>query len=118
MFDFARDAAESLYDSTADVWGFKDDGESNSVFAEDKLKPIKVYKEQPCRVSKKTIGATQGGEIQHETVLFISPDLDIAPGSRVTVTNHRGEVMGYVGTGSPFKYATHQEITLLKDGMS
>lgn len=118
MFGFARDAAESLYDSTADIWGFKDDKKSNEIFAEDKLKPIKIYEKESCRVSKKTIGATQDGKIQHETVLFISPDLDIAPGSRMTVTNRAGEVTEYVGTGAPFKYDTHQEITLLRDDMA
>lgn len=118
-FGFARRAAEKLYDSKADVWAFVDDTTNESVFAEEKLKPERIHESVPCRVSQKSIGAADGGNISYETKLFISPDVTIPAGSRLEVTDPHGNVDKYVLSGDSFdSYITHQEITLKKDEKS
>ena len=45
------------------------------------------------------------------TKLFISPDITIKPGSKITVTQ-TGVTTEYTGSGVPAVYPTHQEIML------
>ncbi len=43
--------------------------------------------------------------------LFINPDVVIAPGSKITVTQS-GETEVFKASGKPAKYDTHQEVIL------
>lgn len=74
-----------------------------------------VYSNVPCRLSFSTVSsANQNDSINSlvQTVrLFISPDISIKPGSKITVTQD-GVTADYTNSGMPAHYATHQEIVL------
>ena len=82
---------------------------------ETKQKPVTVIENQPCRLSKKTITATGQTEtanvIQYAPLLFISPNVEIKPGSEIVITQN-GVSRKYKRSGEPFVYETHQEIVL------
>lgn len=76
---------------------------------------VVVLGNQPCHLSFKTITSAVQGEsaaaAKQTTELFISPDITIKPGSKVTVTQE-GVTNDYTCSGVPAVYATHQEIIL------
>lgn len=76
---------------------------------------VAVADGEPCRVSFSAAPAasdTDGVAAQTQSVkLFCSPDIQIEPGSRITVT--RGEIStAYAMSGVPAMYKYHQEINL------
>lgn len=74
-----------------------------------------VYEDEPCRLSFKTVNSASGTgtvtKISQLITLFISPDIDIKAGSKITVT-HDGRTTDYKRSGFPAVYKTHQEIPL------
>ncbi len=74
-----------------------------------------VYTDEPCRISYKTINVTadSAGAAQkvQSVVLFISTDVVIPPGSKITVTQN-GATTEYEKSGAPAVYSHHQEIPL------
>ncbi|NLY47187.1 MAG: ABC transporter ATP-binding protein, partial [Tissierella sp.] len=73
-----------------------------------------VHEDIPCKVSKKTISPVSGevaNAIKYEPVLFINPDVEIKPGSKIVVIQY-GTTREYKRSGEPFVYETHQEIVL------
>jgi hypothetical protein len=50
-------------------------------------------------------------QVDYDAKLFISPDVTINPGSRITVVQN-GMVFEGEQAGKPFRYPTHQEIKL------
>ncbi len=81
-----------------------------------------VINNEPCRVSYKNItvaNSTNTGTITKQIIkLFIAPELDIKPGSKITVTQN-GVTTAYKNSGKPAIYSSHQEIILeLFDGWS
>ena len=115
LFGFARIGADMLYDSKANVY-VTEKSDEDTVFAEDALTFVKRYSEQPCRISQKTVGASNDGVVGYETKLFIAPELNIPAGSRIEVTDIHGNVDKYKNSSDSFdSYTSHQEITLAKD---
>ena len=107
-----RKAIERLYDGICIVTVRKEyerDNESTG------FKDAVVLKDEPCHLSKSNISSTHNGEvatsISQVTELFISPDVSIPPGSKITVTQN-GKTTDYKQSGEPMLYATHQEIIL------
>lgn len=111
----ARKAIESTYVGKCDIYEYVKytDPETEETITE--LDPEPVYKDVPCKLSKKTITAASQTEIantiQYSPVLFINPDITIKPGSKIVVTQN-GVTREYEQSGEPFSYATHQEIVL------
>lgn len=70
---------------------------------------------QPCRLSfekiQTAIQSESAAAVAQTTKLFVSPDIEIKPGSKITVTQ-AGITTDYQCSGIPAVYQTHQEIIL------
>ena len=106
-----RAALETLYTDVCTVYGY----ENQTSGAKTRSVEVAVYENQPCRISFSTVKQSE----QTETVaspeqvikLFLSPDLDIAEGSRIVVSRN-GKTTAYKHSGTAAFYPTHQEIVL------
>lgn len=113
MVKRARKAIESLYDATCTIT------EHQKVKKENKstgFQDVVVLENQPCRLSYQTIGsanATESGAsaILQAVKLFIAPEVEVKPGSKVTVKQN-GVVFEYQNSGEPAHYTTHQVVIL------
>ena len=109
----ARKALESLYDGTCTVTEHqKVKKENKSTGFQDAV----VLENQSCRLSFKTISNTTQADnaassVVQVTTLFISPDVRIAAGSKITVTQN-DVTTDYKASGEPAMYDTHQDIVL------
>lgn len=108
----ARAALESQYRGLATVI------EYDNVTAGDHLtKSIekKVLENQACKLSYETVKQADQTEaaanVTQVVKLFVSPDVSIRPGSKITVTQ-AGVTADYTYSGVPAVYPTHQEIVL------
>lgn len=74
---------------------------------------------QPCRLSfdvntrtlKPTLSGETASEVRQTVKLFIAPDIEIKPGSKIVVTQN-GVTTAYKKSGQPSVYFSHQEILL------
>ncbi len=109
----ARKALESLYDGICTVTEYRKikNGNGSTGFEE-----VVVLEDLPCRLSYKTVDSTSQVEngasaaVQRIT-LFLAPDVEIAPGSKITVTQN-DVTAEYQHSGKAAVYSTHQEIVL------
>ncbi|MGN9164961.1 ABC transporter ATP-binding protein [Tissierellaceae bacterium HCP3S3_D8] len=114
-FKMHRKAIESLYKGTCDIYEYRKytDPETEETITE--LDPEPVYKNIPCKLSKKTITTSNQTEIantiQYSPVLFIAPEIKVKPGSKIIVTQH-SVTREFEQSGEPFVYTNHQEIVL------
>ena len=109
----ARKAIESLYTGTCTVTEHQKVTKANKSTG---FKDVVVLDEQPCRLSFKNITDNNqednaASAVIQVTVLFISPDVTIKPGTKITVTQN-GATTDYQQSGKPAMYDTHQEIVL------
>lgn len=78
-------------------------------------KDIVVIDNQPCKLSfeslKTAIQSESAATVAQTTKLFVSPDIEIKAGSKLTVTQ-AGVTTDYTCSGVPAVYPTHQEIIL------
>ena len=76
---------------------------------------VVVLQDQPCRLSfeklQTAIQSESAATITQSTKLFVSPDVTIKAGSKLTVTQDNATT-DYTRSGVPSTYPTHQEITL------
>lgn len=76
---------------------------------------IVEQKDIPCRLSfSSTSGTGEASPVAAVTQtikLYLAPEIQIKPGSRITVTQN-GYTNQYERSGQPAIYASHQEITL------
>lgn len=109
----ARKAIESLYDGICTVTeyhkGKKANGSTN-------FEETVVLENLPCRLSFKTVDKTSqtdngASRVVQVVTLLVSPDVNIAPGSKLTVTQNN-VTAEYQHSGSSAMYDTHQEIIL------
>lgn len=113
MVKKARKALESMYEGTCDIVEHKKVKKSNgATVSED----VKVLEKEPCRLSFKTITSTNptdtgASALKQTTTLFINPDVKIAPGSKIIVTQNN-VTTEYKQSSEPAMYDTHQEIIL------
>lgn len=109
----ARRAIEATYFGTLTVTEMQKvkDGKSKLM----KNDPVVVLEGQPCKLSFETLKAAgqsdSAATVVQVTKLFVSPDLSVRPGSKITVTQ-AGTTMDYTCSGVPAVYPTHQEIVL------
>jgi len=74
-----------------------------------------VLENQPCRLSFESVAPVQQSEtaaaVSQTVKLFVSPDVVISPGSKLTVTQN-GVTTDYTRSGIAAVYPSHQEIML------
>lgn len=113
MVSKAKKALESLYDGVCTVTKYQKVKKDNSSTG---FEEIVEYKDLPCRLSFKSIDSTSQTEngasaIVQTTTLFLDPDVVIAPGSKITVTQNN-MTTDYQHSGKAAVYSAHQEIVL------
>lgn len=109
-----RRAVERLYDGRATVEEARKEKNAKSITV---ATWYVAAQDVPCRVSYKTIAPASRSDtadsIAQAITLFAAPDIDIKPGSRVTVVQ-RGRTMKYACAGVPAVYGSHQEVPLAR----
>lgn len=109
----ARKAIESTYDGVAIVEEYQKVKDEVTKLTNGKA--VIVLENQPCRLSFERLQIVNQTEaaasMTQTTKLFISPDIVIKPGSKITVTQ-AGKTTAYTYSGAPAFYDTHQEIML------
>ena len=109
-----KSAVERLYDGIATIEeARKRKNEKNIMVSEW----VAVVTDLPCRVSYKTLSPAVGSDtvdtIAMAITLFTAPDIDVLPGSRITV-RQRGREMKFSSSGIPAVYDFHQEIPMTR----
>ena len=107
-----RKAIESQYIGTCTITEHqKVKKENKSTGFED----VVVLENQPCKLSYEKVTNTNQTETAAGLIqtakLFISPEIQIKPGSKLTI-NQNGITTDYKNSGEPAIYQTHQEIVL------
>ena len=105
--EMVRRAIERYYDKKCTVTEYQKTKVNGVVsFAE-----VQVLVDIPCRLSYNTITSNNEtdsvSKIHQVTKLFISPDVTIPTGSKITIDD-----VNYSRSGVPAVYDTHQEIIL------
>lgn len=113
-FDFARKKVESLYSGVCSVYVL--DNVRDPDTKQTKQTVRLMLDNQPCRVSFESNNTTVKSndtvnEKPQSIKLFIAPEIIIAAGSKIVVTQN-GRTETYKSSGVPRVYVTHQEITL------
>lgn len=112
--NLVRIAIEKMYIGTCDV--IERQKVTNPTTKRTSTQDVAVILGQPCRLSFSSSPSTSSGDVSatSQTIkLFIAPELDIRPGSKITITQN-GRVESYQRSGEPAVYESHQEITLEK----
>lgn len=108
-----RAALESTYEGVCAVYEKRD--VKDPVTGKTRQEWVLVLVDEPCALSQSSLpAATQtvtADQVNYDAKLFVSPDVVILPGSRITVEQN-GMVFQGEQAGQPFRYATHQEIKL------
>ncbi len=109
----ARKAIESTYEGLLTVTEHQKVTDENTKLTD--YQDAVVIEGQPCHLSFETLGsAVQSGSaaaVTQTTKLFLSPDVSVKAGSKITVTQ-AGATTDYTCSGIPAAYETHQEIIL------
>lgn len=109
----ARKAVEATYFGTLTVTEMKKAKDEKSKLS--KTEPVVVLENQPCKLSfetlKSAIQTDTAAAVTQVTKLFVSPDVSIRAGSKITVKQDNVTV-DYTCSGVPAVYPTHQEIIL------
>lgn len=108
-----RKAIESLYIDKCDIIQLV--SEKNPINKRTELTEKVVHKAIPCRLSIKNSAIASnsdtGSSVVQLITLFMTPELDIPPGSKFLIT-HYGRTFKYESSGYPAIYSSHQEIML------
>ena len=109
----ARKAIEATYFGTLTVTEMKKGMDAKTKLT--KAEPVVTLENQPCKLSfetlKSAVQTDSAANIAQVTKLFVSPDVSIRAGSKITVTQD-GVAADYTCSGVPAVYPTHQEIVL------
>lgn len=80
-----------------------------------KFESVLVVENEPCRLSydspKIAVQTESSANVSNNVKLFISPQIDVAEGSRIEVVRE-GKTYQFKCSGMPSMYPTHQEIKL------
>ena len=113
MVAAARKAIESLYKGQCTVSEYQSVNDPVTKITEKQ--EVAVLTGQPCRLSFKAVTGTTTADgaanITQAVKLFIAPELNIKPGSKLTVMQN-GVIADYQSSGQPAVYTHHQEIVL------
>lgn len=108
-----RKALEKLYMDRCEIIERQQvtDPETNKT----KFVSVTIHSDIPCRLSFSSIPATSDGnaaEMAQAVKLFLAPEVEVKPGSKITVTQENGTVTDYSNSGKPAVRKNHQEINL------
>ncbi|MGG0718683.1 hypothetical protein ABE096_13960 [Robertmurraya massiliosenegalensis] len=108
-----RKAIESMYKGVCTIKEYRDVKDPNTHIS--RKQEVEVIKDQPCRLSYSKITSTGQSNSSSPVIqtikLFISPDIEVKPGSKLIVTQN-GKTTEFARSGEPALYTHHQEITL------
>lgn len=108
----ARKAIESTYIGQCTITEHQKMKKENGSIA---FEEVVVLSEKPCKLSFEKIAnnnQTNSAAILIQTTkLFIAPEIQIKPGSKITVVQNN-VTTEYKSSGEPAMYQTHQEIML------
>lgn len=114
----SRKAIESLYDCTCTIRAYEKFKDHVTKETKTGINPIPKYDNQPCRVSKKSMGSNNQtdtiNQVAYELKLFISPNIKISQGDEIEVIRYGTNTKYKAGEG--FLYPSHQEVILTKVG--
>lgn len=118
MVKRARKAIETMYVDTCTITNKEEyEKENGSTGFRDTI----ICENEPCKLSYSSTSSAVQGEVAasvgQSIKLFISPDIQIFEGSKISVT-HDGVTGEYKRSGVPAMYTTHQEIILDFKGWS
>lgn len=106
-----RRAIEKTYTDKCTVYEFvktKDKGIT-------KTNKVLLFENMQCALSQKSMKPTNQGfianTISYDAKLFLSPEVNIRPGSHIEV-KRLSRLYNFISTGEAFVYETHQEIML------
>lgn len=109
-----RKAIESLYKGLCDIYEY----ETSKDPVTGRTKKSKEFKMNaspiPCRISynsSQVITQAEGGILVQNIKLFLAPEIDIKPNSKIVVTQN-GRTVAYKNSSVPMVYDSHQEINL------
>lgn len=109
----ARKAIEAMYDGVLSVTEHQKVKDEETKLT--KYQDVVVLSGQPCKLSferlQTAIQSDSAASVAQTTKLFVSPDIVIKAGSKITV-EQTGVTTDYTCSGIPAVYGTHQEITL------
>lgn len=109
----ARKAIEATYSGTLMVTEMQKVKDERSKLT--KNVEVVVLENQPCKLSfeklQATIQSDSAAAITQGAKLFVSPDVSIRAGSKITVSQDN-VITDYTCSGVPAIYPTHQEIVL------
>lgn len=109
----ARKAIESTYEGVLTVTEHQKVTDENTKLTD--YQEVVVMENQPCHLSFETLNSAVQSEsaaaVTQTIKLFVSPDISIKAGSKITVTQ-AGVTADYTCSGIPAVYETHQEIIL------
>ena len=112
-FEAARKAQEAAYSGKMTVYEHKKEKKKKTHLTA--FNDVAVLKDIPCKLSfqsKQAAADTAAAMAVSQTIkLFMAPDININPGSKITVTQN-GVTKDYTYSGVPAVYVTHQEIVL------
>lgn len=107
----ARKAIESTYSDKCTITEYINTKVNNVVSTSKEV----IASDEPCRLSFSKLSSTtesDGESSVAQTIkLFISPDIEIKPGSIIEVSRN-SKITRYKASGKPAVYITHQEIVL------
>lgn len=112
--DRLANAVERLWTSKCIIINYTSNEDENGITTTNKEV---IARNVPCRVSYSSDNAgTQSNttnNISQQIKLFINSNIDIKPGSEITVTAADGTIKEYISSGITAKYTAHQEVTLI-----
>lgn len=103
--------ADIMYTDTCSIYNQQKIKVNNKT----KFESVLVVENEPCRLSydspKIAVQTESSANISNNVKLFISPQIDVAEGSRIEVVRE-GKTYQFKCSGMPSMYPTHQEIKL------
>ncbi|WP_227856136.1 hypothetical protein [Clostridioides sp. ES-S-0048-02] len=111
--DKARKAIELLYRDKCTIVEYQP--VKDPITKRTNNKEVVALENQPCKLSYKNIvSATEGkvAKLGQTIKLFISPNINVKAGSKLTITNQNNVTKEYVRSGESAIYPNHQEVIL------
>lgn len=112
MVKIIRDAIESLYIGRCTITEHKQLFDPQT--KQTKFTDIDIFIDVPCRLSFSTLKTASDetiSSVNQTTKLFLSPDIEIPAGCKITVTQNN-RTTAYKQSSPPAVHTNHQEIQL------